>query len=71
MWVGETALAHAERPGSIIHIVDELLRVELDTFVVLSEIDASNLYLNAFIVTLDQGLIPRFLEVQHCPNVFG
>ncbi len=63
MWIGKASLAHAQWSRPIVHVVDELLRVKLDTFVILSEIDASNLYLNVFVFTLDQSLIPRFFKV--------
>ena len=57
MRVGKACLGHAEHLSAIIHVVDELLGVEFDAFVVLSEIDASNLYLNTLTVTLYQTLV--------------
>ena len=68
--VCEAGFVHAEHFGAIVHVVDELLGVEFDAFVVLSEIDASNLYLNTLTVTLYQALVAAFLEIKHCSHVF-
>ena len=68
--VGEASFGHAEHFGAIVHVVHELLGVEFNAFVVLGEIDASNLYLNTLKVTLYQIFVAWFLEIKHCSHVF-
>lgn len=43
MRVGESGLEHVEGSALVVHEVDELLCVEFNTLVVLSEVDTSNL----------------------------
>lgn len=43
MWVCESAFEHIKGPTFVVHEVNELLCVEFNAFVVLSEVDTSNL----------------------------
>ena len=55
----------------VVHVGNKFKHVKFDTFTILSQINASNLYLHKSFSTLYQRLIACFVKINHCPQVLS